>query len=115
MTTIDMMVDPGVAVAVALRMFAADYATRPSLGSREGTHYRTASGNMIANLGEKRIRMRTEGGGARAMTFQVIDVTKPLASAPNSRSLPNMNDSRTQSQSGSSRPPRADFGPRAVR
>lgn len=40
-----------------------------------------ASGNLVANMGEKRIAMRNEGGETRIMTFQMADMTKPLVSA----------------------------------
>lgn len=74
-------VESGVAEVVAPPTFAAEYSTRPSPGSKAGTKYRTASGSIVANLGEKRVKMRIEDGDAPVMTFQVADVTKPLASA----------------------------------
>lgn len=79
--TIDITVDSGAAEVVAPPTFAADYTTKPSAGSKNSTKYRTASGNMIANQGEKRVKTMTAGGDTRTMTFQVADVTKPLAPA----------------------------------
>lgn len=54
---------------------------KSSLGSRSGAKYRTASGNLLTNQGDTRITMRTEAGDTRVRTFQIADVTKPLASA----------------------------------
>lgn len=80
--TIDITVDSGAAEVVAPPMFAAEYITRASKGSRRGTQYLTASGNMVANLGEKKVTMATEGGGSRTMTFQVAGVTCELCEQP---------------------------------
>ena len=77
----EITVDSGAAEVVAPPGFAPEYATKASAGSRAGAKYRTASGNLIANQGEKRVTLRTESGELRTMTFQVADVTKPLASA----------------------------------
>lgn len=78
---VEIILDSGAAEVVAPPTFAADYVTKPSMGSRSGTKYRTSSGNVVANHGEKRIAMRTEDGETRVMTFQVAGVTKPSASA----------------------------------
>lgn len=78
---LEITVDSGAAEVVAPPTFAAGYATRPSAGSRSGARYRTASGNLISNQGEKRITMTTEEGETRTMTCQIADATKPLASA----------------------------------
>lgn len=50
--TIDITVDSGAAEVVAPPTSAADYLTSPppAPGSRNGTKYRAASGNMVANL-----------------------------------------------------------------
>lgn len=36
---------------------------------------------MIADQGQKNVRMMTEGCEARNMAFQVVDATRPLVSA----------------------------------
>ena len=42
--------------------------------------FQTASGEPIRNEGEQRIPIMLSSGQLRGMTFQVCDVTKPLAS-----------------------------------
>lgn len=58
-----------------------DICVGPSAGSWAGAKYRTASGNQVSNQSEKMVTMTMEEGVARAMTFQIIDVTKPLPPA----------------------------------
>lgn len=79
--TVGVTVDFGGAEVVAPPTFAPDYAVRTTPGSKRGTKYRTAIGNMVVNLGEKRITMRAEAGGKRTTTFQIADVTKPFTTA----------------------------------
>lgn len=50
---VEITVDSGAAEVVAAPRFAADYAPKPSAGSKAGVKYRTAS--------EKRTAMKTEG------------------------------------------------------
>lgn len=59
---VEITMDSGAAEVVAPPTLAADHATKPSSepGSRAGTKYRTAIGNIFEKLGEKRIAMRTE-------------------------------------------------------
>lgn len=77
----EIIVDSGAAEVVAPPGFAPDYAIKPSPGSRSGARYRTASGNMIANHGGKRVTLSTESGELRTMTSQVANIIKPVASA----------------------------------
>lgn len=79
--TLAITVDSGAAEVVAPPTFALVYVTRPSTGSKAGAKYRTASGNLVSNQGEKRITATTEEGGARMVMFQTAGVTRPLASA----------------------------------
>ena len=48
--------------------------------SRRGVKYEVANGERIPNLGEKKMRIKTEEGVQRAMTAQVVDVNKALLS-----------------------------------
>lgn len=78
---VEITVGSGTAEVVAPLGFAADYRAKPSASSRAGAKYHTASGNIIANQGEKRVMLKTECGELRAITLQSVDVTKPCASA----------------------------------
>lgn len=69
----------GTAEIVAPPNFAADSVTKRSAGPKAEAKYRTASGHIVANLGKRIVTRRAEDGEARGMTFQVADVTKPLA------------------------------------
>ena len=51
---------------------------RESVGSRQGQHYVSATGNRIPNLGEKVLEAATEEGNHHRVTFQVTDVSRPL-------------------------------------
>lgn len=62
------------AEVVATPSFAPGYWGKLSSGSKAGTRYRTASGAIITNQSED----------VSVMTFEVADVTKPLASAKRS-------------------------------
>lgn len=55
--------------------------TRGGLPQRHAAPARPASGATTANQGEKGVSMTTEAGQARMMSFQVADITKPLAPA----------------------------------
>lgn len=84
----------GAAEVVAPPTLAAACETRPSVGSRSGAKHRTGSRKGVMNQGEKRITMKTEGGGTRVMTFQVADITKPVPQATMMRH-PETSGSRT--------------------
>ena len=51
-----------------------------SEGSKKGVHYVAAGGARIPNIGQKRVVFATPQGQVSAMTFQVADINKPLAS-----------------------------------
>ena len=48
--------------------------------SRNGTCYQAAKGEKIYNRGQRNIKAVTNEGGAVAMTWQVADIKRPLAS-----------------------------------
>ena len=73
-------IDSGAAVCVAPPSWCPQYRTQPSAGSKSGVHYVTAGGNRIRNEGEKQIKIKTNTGDVRQMTFQVAKDTKPLCS-----------------------------------
>lgn len=77
---VEITVDSSAAEVVAPPMFAADEATDSAAGSKSEVKYRTASGKVVANFGEKKIARSIEDGEMRVMTFQVPDVTEPLTS-----------------------------------
>lgn len=77
--TFDSTVDSGAAEVVAPPTFMPGFRARPSVGSKAGAKYRTDSGNLVPNHGENKMSVKREEGEARAMTFQIADVTKPLA------------------------------------
>ena len=53
----------------------------PSLASLRGMKYEVANGQLIPNLGERRLEMLTPGSKSmKSITFQVADVHKPLLS-----------------------------------
>lgn len=80
--TIDIVVDSGAAEVVAPPTLAADYITRPSPGSNPERAPSTGrrAGTWLPTW-VRRIRMMAEGGGTCVTTFQVVGVTKRLASA----------------------------------
>ena len=59
---------------------ATDFPVTESPGSESGQYYVSATGDHVANLGQRRLRMLTAEGQLRSMAFQVAKVKKPLAS-----------------------------------
>ena len=78
---VEMPVDSGAAEVVAPMSFAPAYAVEESEASKRGVAYRAASGHRMPNMGQKKVDFVTEDGDTRRMTFQITNVTKPLASA----------------------------------
>ena len=76
----DITIDSGASETVCNDSDFGKLPTNPGIGSRNGVKYMSASGNHLANLGEKSVAFATEDWQARNMKFQVCDVTKPLAS-----------------------------------
>lgn len=73
-------VDSGAAECVMPLACAPHVPITESVGSRNGLHYVAAGGARIPNVGQKRVKFATHDGQVSAMTFQVADINKPLAS-----------------------------------
>ena len=54
------------------------YPRTESPWSKRGQKYRGPSGEVIPNLGQQRVPVKTETGDKRALTFQSAPVRKPL-------------------------------------
>ena len=54
------------------------YPVVPSAGSKRGQKYRGPGTEIIHNLGQQRVGVKTQGGTGRAMTFQSAEVRRPL-------------------------------------
>jgi len=57
-----------------------EYSVTPSDGSRAGTHYVSASGTRIPNLGEQRLVAATEEGMPCKIRIQSAKVSRPILS-----------------------------------
>jgi hypothetical protein len=53
---------------------------KESWGSKNRVQYRSATGENVPNLGEKKVRIKTEEGITADLTIQACNVTKPLLS-----------------------------------
>ena len=74
-------IDSGAAESVMPKGMLPNEPAVEGMAKRNGVRYVAANGARMENMGEKRTRFRT--GGAKAIngiTFQVTDVSKPLAS-----------------------------------
>ena len=78
--TISMVIDSGAAESVAPVGTAAWMQAMPSDGSKRGQTYLSASGERLANLGEKRIPGITNENRNATATFQIAEVTRALCS-----------------------------------
>lgn len=78
---LEITVDFGAADVVASPGLAPKCQIKPAAGSRSAAKHRKASGNAIANQGEKKVTLKTEPEELRAMTFQIANITPTLASA----------------------------------
>ena len=76
---VEITVDSGAAEVVAPTDFADQYPISES--AAKNTRYRSATGKLVQNKGERRVQLLTENGDLSKMTFQLTDVNKPLASA----------------------------------
>ena len=56
------------------------YDVLPSIGSREGQEYTSASGDTIPNLGEQVLNIVTTNGREGRVKYQVANVSRPLNS-----------------------------------
>ena len=77
---IEVVMDSGAAESVAPADLAPWVAIQESAGSKAGRKYLSASGEVLANLGEKKIDVYTNEGQPATATFQIADVTRPLCS-----------------------------------
>ena len=73
-------VDSGASENVISPTLAPQFRVKPSRGSAEGLKYVTANGSVMANKGEKDLRVITEEGHRCTLRMQVTDVQKPLMS-----------------------------------
>ena len=73
-------VDSGASENVISPKLAPQFRVKPSKGSAGGLKYVTANGGVMANQGEKDLRVITEEGHRCTLRMQVTDVQKPLMS-----------------------------------
>ena len=73
-------IDSGAVETVCGPEVAAEYITRETEASKRGDHWVSASGDPIINHGEKTVVITMGNRELGTMTYQVADVTKPLAS-----------------------------------
>ena len=78
--SIEVVMDSGAAESVAPADMAPWVPIQESAGSRAGKKYLSASGEVLKNLGEKKVEVYTNEGMPANATFQVADVTRPLCS-----------------------------------
>ena len=74
------MMDSGCVDFVMPPNLLPDKPIRDSAGSRRGQHYTVANGRELPNMGERELDVVTDGGGTLQVTYQVAEVTRPLAS-----------------------------------
>lgn len=73
-------IDSGAAESVMPKNFLPGLAIEPASGMKGQAKYVAANGSRMGNYGQKKVPLRTNmGGNKQAITFQVTDVTKPLA------------------------------------
>ena len=73
-------IDSGAAESVMPKNFLPGLAIEPASGMKGQAKYVAANGSRMGNYGQKKVPFRTNMGGSKqAITFQVTDVTKPLA------------------------------------
>ena len=77
---IDITVDSGAVDTVAPPSVASHVPIESTWASQEGYCYRAANGQLLPNLGERKIKGVTQEGCAVGLTFQVAEVTKVLGS-----------------------------------
>ena len=74
------VMDSGASESVAHPSMCPQYVVTSSEGSRSGQKYVSASGDVIANLGEQLLDVETEDGMATKIRYQSADVSRPLNS-----------------------------------
>ena len=73
-------VDSGAAESVLPADMLTEIKLQESEGSKNGVQYVAANGAIMPNLGEKRVRFKTQDGADSSILFQVTHARKPLAS-----------------------------------
>lgn len=79
-TKIELTVESGAVNTVGPPRTAPKVPTVEGEAKRRGVKYRVANGNLIDNLGEKKLRGLSDEYKPVGLTMQVTDVTKPLLS-----------------------------------
>ena len=74
------VMDSGASESVAHPSMCPQYAVKPSVGSATGLKYVSASGDVIANLGEQLLEVETEDGMQTKIRYQSAEVSRPLNS-----------------------------------
>jgi hypothetical protein len=74
------VMDSGASESVAHPSMCPQYAVKPSAGSTSGQKYVSASGDVIANLGEQHLDVETDEGMETQIRYQSADVSRPLNS-----------------------------------
>ena len=72
------VMDSGASESVAHPSMCPQYPVKPSAGSTAGQKYVSASGDVIANLGEQILDVETDEGMATQVRYQSADVSRPL-------------------------------------
>jgi hypothetical protein len=74
------VMDSGASESVAHPSMCPQYRVKPSAGSNAGQKYVSASGDVIANLGEQLLDAETDDGMSSRIRYQSADVSRPLNS-----------------------------------
>jgi len=74
------VMDSGASESVAHPSMCPQYRVKPSAGSTAGQKYVSASGDVIANLGEQVLDAETDDGMPTKIRYQSADVSRPLNS-----------------------------------
>ena len=71
--------DSGAVKFVGPKTMCKHIEVKESAGSKKGVKYRAANGGLLPNLGQKVITSEDSNGNRLESTWQIADVTKPLA------------------------------------
>jgi len=72
------VMDSGASESVAHPSMCPQYPVQPSAGSISGQKYVSASGDVIANIGEQILDVETDDGMATQIRYQSAEVSRPL-------------------------------------
>jgi hypothetical protein len=72
------VMDSGASESVAHPSMCPQYPVQPSAGSMSGQKYVSASGDVIANIGEQILDVETDDGMATQIRYQSAEVSRPL-------------------------------------